>query len=61
MFCMFNIGKLVSSKCHGHGRGFRKEMTKFGLSIIFGIFDVDASRYADELWWFFCTCAVVSH
>ena len=37
--------------CHRHGKGFRKETTRFGLSIIFGIFSMDAGRYADKLWW----------
>ena len=32
---------------------------RFGLSIIFRIFDVDASGCADELWQFCCTCTVV--
>ena len=36
-----------------------KEMMRFRLSVIFGIFGMDAGRYADELWQFFCTCAVV--
>ena len=31
----------------------------FRISVIFGLFGVDAGRYADKLWWFFCTCAVV--
>ena len=34
-------------------------MTRFGLSIIFGIFSMDASRWADELWQLFCACTVV--
>ena len=37
----------------------RRRDDGFGLSVIFGIFSVDAGRYADKLWWFFCTCAVV--
>ena len=43
----------------GTEKGLGKEMTRFGLSVIFGVFGVDASRCADELWQFPCTCAVV--
>ena len=45
--------------CHRHGKGFRKEMTRFGIFLIFGIFGVDASGCMDELWQFFHTCTVV--
>ena len=51
--------KIPGGECHRHETGFGKEMTRFGISIIFGLFGMDASRYADELWQFFCTCAVV--
>ena len=40
-------------------KGLGKEMMRFGLSIIFGIFSVDASRCADKLWQFHCACALV--
>ena len=40
-------------------KGLGKEMTRFGLSIIFGIFGVNTGRCADELWWFHCVCTVV--
>ena len=46
-------------KCHRHGKGFRRETMRFGISVIFGIFGVDAGRCADELWQFFCTCTAV--
>ena len=42
-------------------KGLGKEMMRFGLSVIFRIFSVDASGCADEPWQFHCTCAVVSH
>ena len=45
--------------CHRHRKGFRKEKTRFRISIIFGIFGMDAGRYADELWQFVHACAVV--
>ena len=51
--------KIPGGECHRHGKGFKKEMMRFKLSVIFGIFGMDASRYADELWQFFCTCTVV--
>ena len=34
-------------------------MMRFGISVIFGIFGVDASGGADKLWQVFCACAVV--
>ena len=40
-------------------KGFGRETMKFGLSVIFGIFGVDADRCADEPWQFPCTCVVV--
>ena len=43
----------------GMEKGLGKEMTRFGLSVILGIFGVDAGRYADEPWWFHGTCAMV--
>ena len=39
--------------CHRHEEGFGKEMTRFGISVIFGIFGMDAGGCADKLWWFF--------
>ena len=32
---------------------------RFGISVIFGIFGMDASRCTDELWQFFHACTVV--
>ena len=40
-------------------KGFGKETMRFGLSVIFGIFGVDAGGFTDKLWQFFCACAVV--
>ena len=37
----------------------QKRDDKVQTPIIFRIFGVDAGRYADELWQFFCTCTVV--
>ena len=34
--------------CHRHETGFGKEMMRFGISIIFGLFGVDASRCTDK-------------
>ena len=45
--------------CHRHETGFGKETTRFRISVTFGLFGMDAGRCADELWQFFCTCAVV--
>ena len=45
--------------CHRHETGFRKEMMRFEISIIFGLFGMDAGGCADELWQFFCACTVV--
>ena len=53
------VHQIPGGECHRHRKGFRKETVRFGLSVIFGIFDMDASRYADELWCFFCACTVV--
>ena len=39
--------------CHRHEKGFGKETIRFGISIIFGIFGMDARGCADELWQFF--------
>ena len=33
-------------------KGLGKEMMRFGLSVIFGIFGMDAGRCADKLWQF---------
>ena len=32
---------------------------RFGISIIFGLFGMDAGGCVDELWQFFCACTVV--
>ena len=40
-------------------KGLGKEMMRFGLSVIFGIFDVAAGGCADKLWQFCCICTVV--
>ena len=40
-------------------KGLEKEMTRFGLSVIFEIFGMDAGRCTDKLWWFHCACTVV--
>ena len=45
--------------CHRHEKGIGKEMKRFRAFIIFGGSDMDASRFADEPWWFQCTCTVV--
>ena len=45
----------------GMEKGLGKEMMRFRLSVIFGIFGMDAGRCADEPWQFCCTCAVFSH
>ena len=45
--------------CHRHETRFRKEMMRFGICIIFGLFGMDAGRCTDELWQFFCACTVV--
>ena len=37
----------------------QKRDNEFRITIIFGIFGMDAGRCTDELWWFFCTCTVV--
>ena len=50
---------MPGGECHRHETGFGKEMTRFGISIIFGLFGVDARGCADELRQFFCACAVV--
>ena len=36
-----------------------KKTMRFGAFVIFGGSDLDASRFADESWWFQCACAVV--
>ena len=43
----------------GMEKGLGKETMRFGLSVIFGIFSVDASRCTDKTWQFCCTCTVV--
>ena len=35
---------MPGGECHRHEKGFGKEMMRFGLSVIFGIFGVDAGR-----------------
>ena len=40
-------------------KGFGKETMRSRLSIVFGIFGMDAGRYAHELWQFHCTSTVV--
>ena len=52
-------GTRVHQNTWGHETGFGKEMMRFGISVIFSLFGVDAGRYADKLWQFFCTCTVV--
>ena len=51
--------EIPGGECHRHGKRVWKRGNKVGLSVIFRIFGMDAGRYTDELWWFFCTCAVV--
>ena len=34
--------KIPGGECHRHGKGLGKEMMRFGLSIIFGSFSMDA-------------------
>ena len=51
--------KIPGGECHRHERGFAKETMRFGISIIFSLFGMDASGCADELWQIVCTCAVV--
>ena len=34
--------------CHRHKNGFGKETMRFGISVMFGIFGVDAGRCANE-------------
>ena len=51
--------EIPGGECHRHETGFGKEMTRFGISVIFSLFGMDTGRCADELWQFFCTCAVV--
>ena len=46
-------------ECHRHRKGFGRETMGFRISVIFRIFGMDASRCTDELWQFFCACAVV--
>ena len=46
--------------CHRHGKGFGRETMRFGISVIFGIFGMDASGCTDELWQFFCVCRIGS-
>ena len=45
--------KIPGGECHRHEKGFRKETMRFGISVIFSIFGMDASRCTDELWQFF--------
>ena len=40
-------------------KGLGKEMTRFGSSVIFETFGMDAGGCTDELWWFCCICTVV--
>ena len=40
-------------------KGLGKETMRFGLSIIFRIFGMDAGRCADKPWQFYCTCTGV--
>ena len=49
--------KIPRGECHRHKTGFGKE-TRFGISVIFGLFGMDAGWCADERWQF-CACAVV--
>ena len=51
--------KYLGESVTGTAKGFGKEMMRLRLSVIFGIFGMDAGRCADKLWWFCCTCAVV--
>ena len=43
----------------GTEKGLGKETTRFGLSAIFGVFDVDPGGCADKPWQLCCSCAVV--
>ena len=51
--------EIPGGECHRHETGFGKETMRFGISITFGLFGMDAGGCADELWQFFCTCTVV--
>ena len=51
--------KYLGESVTGMEKGLGKETMRFGLSIIFGVFGVDAGRCADKLWQFPCACAVV--
>ena len=51
--------EIPGGEYHRHRKGFRKEMTRFRVSVIFGIFGMDVGGCMDELWQFFCACAVV--
>ena len=53
------VHQIPGGECHRHETGFEKEMMRFGISVIFGLFGMDAGRCADELWWFFHACAMV--
>ena len=46
--------QIPGGECHRHKRGFGKETMRFGISITFGLFGMDAGRCADKLWQFFC-------
>ena len=41
--------KIPGGECHRHGKRFGREAMRFGISIIFGIFGMDASRCADKI------------
>ena len=51
--------EIPGGECHRHEKGFGKETMRFRISIIFGIFGMDAHGFTDKLWWFFHACAVV--
>ena len=51
--------EIPGGECHRHEKGFGKETMRFILSVIFGIFGMDAGRYTDEPWQFFCARTVV--
>ena len=43
----------------GMEKGLGKETKRFGISVIFGTFGMDAGRCTDKLWQFHCACTVV--
>ena len=56
---VWNNTAYLGESVTGTEKGLGKETMRFGDSIIFGTFAMDAGRCADEPWQFCCACTVV--